>query len=384
MKRTRPTSWRRRTAAVLAAGTGLALLAACGDSSDDASTATAATGDGPLSGVCPSTVKIQSSWYPQPAKGAMYQLVGPDGTVDLDKGSYSGSVGGVTVSILAGGPFLGNQSVQARMYQDDSILLGEISTDDGIEISQDQPVIAVMATLQKSPKSVIYDPETYPDLTSIADVKATGATVLKAGEDASTDLLVANGGLDKDQVDYSWDGSPGRFVTADGKDMLIDYADQASYRFEHLEQWGKKVGAISLADAGYTTYENSLSVTAANKTKYDDCLKALVPMIQQAAADYAADPTPVDEAMETYATDADSPSTLSPESDAYSVDYYNQNGIFGAGTDGVVGSFDTDRVDQLITSMQPVLTEDNIDVPSDLSAADLVTNEYLDTTITGK
>jgi hypothetical protein len=387
MKHTRSLAWRRSAATLLAAGTALSVLAACGDDSDDTATASSgssSTSSGPLAGVCPDTVKIQTSWYPQPSKGAVYQLVGADGKVDLDKGTYSGEVGGVTVQILAGGPFLGNQSVQSRMYQDDSILLGEISTDDAIEISKKQPVIAVVATLQKSPKAIVFDPATYPDLTSISDVKDTGATVLKAGEDASSDLLIGNGTLDKDKVDYSWDGSPGRFVTSGGKDMLIDYADQSTYRFEHLDQWDKKVDALLLADGGYTTYENSLSVTAANKKKYDGCLKALVPMIQQATADYAANPTPVNEAMEKYATDANSPSTLTADSDKFSVDYYNEHGIFGPGTDGVIGSFDTSRVDALITSMKPVLDEDNIDVDSDLSAADLVTDEYLDTSIKGE
>ncbi|WP_329139909.1 hypothetical protein OG552_34765 [Streptomyces sp. NBC_01476] len=373
----------RRSVPLAGAAAGIMLLAACGSDSGDTSSA-AATSSGPLAGICPSTVKIQSSWYPQPSKGALYQLVGPNGTINTNNGTYSGKVGGVTVSVLAGGPFLGNQSVMARMYQDSSILLGEVSTDDAIEVSQKQPVIAVVATLQKSPKAIVYDPATYPGLKSIADVEKTGATVLKAGEDASSDLLVANGSLKSGQLDYSYDGSPGRFITADGKDMIIDYADATTYRFEHLKQWGKPLSSLPLADGGYTTYENSLSVTPANRTKYDSCLKALVPMIQKAVVGYTTDPGPVNTAMEKYATEAKSPTTLTPAQDAYSVTFMKDHGVLAAGTDGVVGSFDADRVNKLITDMAPVAKKQHITVKSGLAADALVTNAYLDTTVTMK
>ena len=378
----------RTYATIASLAAGLLLLAACGSDSQEATSSAsgsaAAAATGALSGICPSTVKIQSSWYPQPSKGALYQVVGPDGRVDTENGSYSAEVGGVTVSILAGGPFLGNQSVMARLYQDPSIMLGEVSTDDAIEVSGKQPVVAVVATLQKSPKAIVFDPATYPALTSVSQVAGTGATVLKAGEDASSDLLVANGTLTSSQLDYSYDGSPGRFVTSGGKDMLIDYADVATYKYEHLKQWGKPLKALLLADAGYTPYENSLSVTPTNREKYGDCLKALVPMIQKAVVSYSTNPTPVNLAMEKYAAEAKSPTTLTPEADAYSVDVMNSTGILGAGSDGVAGSFDTTRVDKLVADMAPVVKQQNLTTKDGLVAADLVTNEYLDTSITMK
>ena len=375
----------RGSAALAAAAAGIMLLAACGSSSQETSSpgsVAPAAATGTLSSICPSTVKIQSSWYPQPAKGALYQLVGANGAVDTKNGSYSAEVDGVTISVLAGGPFLGNQSVMARMYQDPSILLGEVSTDDAIEVSAKQPVVGVVATLQKSPKAIVFDPATYPDLTSISQVAASGATVLKAGEDGSSDLLVGNGTLTSSQLDYSYDGSPGRFVTAGGKDMLVDYADVATYKYEHLKQWGKPLKSLLLADAGYTPYENSLSVTPANKAKYGDCLKALVPMVQKAVVSYAANPTPVNEAMEKYAVQAKSPTTLTPEADAYSVDYMKKLGVMGAGSDGVPGSFDTARVDKLVADMAPAIKAQHLTTKNGLSASDLVTNEFLDTSLT--
>ena len=95
----------RGSAALAAAAAGIMLLAACGSSSQETSSpgsVAPAAATGTLSSICPSTVKIQSSWYPQPAKGALYQLVGANGAVDTKNGSYSAEVDGVTISVLAG------------------------------------------------------------------------------------------------------------------------------------------------------------------------------------------------------------------------------------------------------------------------------------------
>jgi hypothetical protein len=379
----------RRPAVALAAGlAGAALLAACSSSGgSSASSAPAGSGGASSSGSgtlaaagCPSTVKIQTSWYPEAEKAAAYALVGANGKADTDHGTYSASIGGVTVSVLAGGPYLGNQSTTAKMYQDPSILLGEVSTDDAIETSAKQPVVAVVAPLQASPKAIVFDPSRY-SFKTIADVGRSGATILKAGEDASSDLLVAGGDVKKSQLDYSWDGSPGRFVTSGGKDVFIDYATETPYSLQHLEQWGKPMSSILLSGGGYTAYENSLSVTPSNLTKYSSCLKVLVPMIQKAVVSYSADPGPVNEAMIKYATAAKSPTTLTTASTAFADQIMNDKGIFANGTDGVAGSFDTTRVDKLVTAMGPVARNNHISLKSGLSASDLVTNQFLDTSV---
>jgi hypothetical protein len=377
----------RRTAAITSVAA--IALAGCGSStssgppagSSPAAGSSSGASGATLAGVCPSTVKIQTSWYPEPEKGAVYQLVGPNGTVDKNKGSYSALVDGVTISVLAGGPYLGNQSTIARMYQDPSILLGEANTDDAIETSASQPVISVVAPLQKSPQAIIYDPATY-HFTSIADVGKSNATILKAGEDAASDLLVASGAVKKSQLDYSYDGTPGRFVTSGGKDVFIEYATEVPYDYQHsITQWGKPLKSILLAGAGYTSYENSLSVTPANKTKYSACLKALVPMIQKAIVAYAANPGPVDAAMIKYSQEIQSPTVLSTGLNNFAHQVMNSDGIVANGPDGTAGSFDTSRVAGLITSLGPVAKSKNIALKSGLAPSDLVTNEYLDPSI---
>jgi hypothetical protein len=367
------------TAASLA---GALLLAACGNSSSsDSADSAASVPAGALSQAgCPSTVKIQTSWYPEAEKGALYQIVGANGKIDTKNGSYSGAVEGVTVSVLAGGPFLGNQSTTAKLYQDPSILLGEVSTDDAIETSKKQPVVAVVAPMQQSPKAIVFDPAKY-DFKTVADVGKSGATVLKAGEDASSDLLVASGDIKASQLDYSFDGSPGRFIASAGKDVIIDYSTEAPYSFQQLKQWGKPLSSILLTDGGYTAYENALSVTPTNLTKYDSCLKALVPVIQKAIVAYAADPTPVNATMMKYATEAKSPTILTAASTAFAVKVMTEKGVLANGADGVAGSFDTARISKLITSMGPVATKQHLTLKSGLTAADLATDKYLDTSI---
>jgi hypothetical protein len=375
-------------ATTLVAVAGVAsVLAACGSSASSTTAATtpttsgsAAAGTGSLTSVCPSTIKIQSSWFPEAEKGSIYQIVGPDGTIDTNKGTYSGTVDGVTVSIQSGGPYLGNQAVTARMYEDPSILLGEVSTDDAIEASAKTPVIGVLADLQKSPTGVIYDPSVY-HFKTISDVGKSGATILKQGEDASTDLLTASGAISSSQFDYNYDGSPGRFITSGGKDVIIDYATEAPYNLEHLKQWGKPLDSILLIDGGYTSYENSLSVTPQNEQKYSACLKKFIPIAQQAIVDYAANPGPMNAALMKASHELRSPTTVTAGLNAYTDKVMKDNGILANGTDGVAGSFDTARVSKLIGSMQAVSKAQNVTFKSGLTASDLVTNQFLDGSI---
>src|SRR6059058_1135184 len=108
--------------------------------SPSAVAAAAPVAAGSLKGVCPDTVVFQTNWWPEPDHGFLYQMVGPNGTIDTNKNTYSGPIGntGVNAEIRAGGPAIGFQQVTAQEYSDDSILLGMVGTDEQIGNSANQ------------------------------------------------------------------------------------------------------------------------------------------------------------------------------------------------------------------------------------------------------
>ncbi len=75
-----------------------------------------------LAGVCPSKVVVQTGWYPQVERSAVYALVGPKPDIDADKKRVTGKLiaqgrdTGVSIEVRAGGPAIGFQPVSAQMY----------------------------------------------------------------------------------------------------------------------------------------------------------------------------------------------------------------------------------------------------------------------------
>ena len=65
----------------------------------------------------------------------------------------------------------------------------------------------------------------------------------------------------------------------------------------------------------------------------------------------------------------------------YAVETMINDGLIANGTDGVLGSFDADRVNNLIEIGRPVYAALGQEPPADLTADDIVTNEFLDPSI---
>ena len=76
--------------------------------------------DTDLTGICPDPLVIQTDWFPEPDHGYTYQAIGPDGTVDATKGTYSGPLAntGITLEIRAGGPFINFSPPAQQIYAD--------------------------------------------------------------------------------------------------------------------------------------------------------------------------------------------------------------------------------------------------------------------------
>lgn len=370
----------RRFTSAAAIAAGASLLTAC--TATEAG-APAPTGEGVLADVCPSTVVIQTDWFATPERAAAFQLAGPDGTVDVEKGAYVGPLGdtGVNVEVRLGGPFLGGQPVPAQMYQDDSITLGFVPTDDAVRANAEFPVTGVFASLDINPQIVMFDPATY-DIDSWDDVKGTGAPVVYSEGKVFMDYLIANGYVDESQADASFDGTPARFVADGGESMQQGYVSNEPYRWEHdVEGWKKPADYLLVHEAGYEIYPHAWSVRSGELEELTPCLEQLVPMLQQAQVDYVADPQPTNEAILRIAETIPDGPPITLEGNANSVEVQLAEQIVGNGPDATLGNFDEERVQRVIDSVVPIFQGYGEDVAADIAPGDIMTNEFIDESI---
>ena len=111
---------------------------------------------------CPADIRIQTDWNPESEHGHLYQLLGDDYTIDSDEKSVtgplmaSGEYTGVDVTILSGGPATGFTQPNAQMYNDPSIFMAYVGTDEAIAHSGDLPTVGVFAPLQKDPQMIMW------------------------------------------------------------------------------------------------------------------------------------------------------------------------------------------------------------------------------------
>ncbi|MGA0862938.1 MAG: ABC transporter substrate-binding protein [Ilumatobacteraceae bacterium] len=370
------------------------VLAACGgsDSSSDTTAPTdtqAPASSVSLAGICPETIVLQTDWNPEAEHGFLYELVGPGYTFNTEKLSVTGDLYSegaaldVKVEVRAGGPAIGFQSVTSQLYQDPNIMLGFVSTDLAVSNSVEFPTMSVVAPFNINPQIIMWDPDTYPDVKAIKDLKATGAKVRYFDGAAYMDYLVASGQLDAGQIDGTYDGTPASFLAANGKDTQQGFGTAEPFFYENvLQEWGKPVGYQYIHDAGWTAYAQSLGGTPENISKWSDCLKEFVPIVQKAQRDYIADPSRTNaliiDAVNTYnngwAYSAD-------QADA-AVEKMLEDKLVANSPDGTLGSFDLDRVTSFIETAIPIYETSGSKIKEGLTPADIVTNEYIDTSIT--
>lgn len=373
----------RTTAGLLA----LVMLAGCADSSKSTDT-TAAAATGTLSGVCPDTVVFQTDWNPEAEHGFVYELVGDGYEVDAAGLRVTGPLvasgvdTGVKVQVRAGGPAVGFTSPTSLMYSDPDIFLAFAATYSQVQNSSEFPTVGVVAPWAINPQIVMWDPATYPDVKTIADLKATGAKVRYFGGLAWMDYFIATGVLDESQADASYDGTPANFVADGGKSAQQGFATSEPYYYENvLEDWGKPVAYQMIHDAGWTSYAQTLATKPENIEQYRECLALLVPMIQQAQVDFVADPTSTNALILDLVAQYNNGWLYDEGQAAASVQLALDNELIANSPDGTLGSFDVARVEEFLAIAVPILEGLGEKVKPGLSSADLVTNEFIDPAI---
>ena len=153
------------------------------------------------------------------------------------------------------------------MYQDDSITLGLVHTDDAVRFSKQLPTVSVVAPLEHSPLAVVWDPDE-------AQLQARGRTIGKSGAKILVftkavnyvPFLIAKGLVPDSSFDDSFDGSYSRFV-ADTSILQQAFVTETPYRLKNeIKQYGRDVGELLVSKSGYDPY---LSSVAVKKSKLD-------------------------------------------------------------------------------------------------------------------
>ncbi|MEU5647076.1 substrate-binding domain-containing protein [Streptomyces milbemycinicus] len=386
-----PSSIRR--AALLGVSTAITLVSvtACGGgstaSAGSADKLKAAPAAQRLAGVCPKTVVVQADWEPEAEHGPLYNLVGPGYTVDTAKKRVTGPLviggkdTGVKIQIRAGGSAIGYQSVPSQMYLDQSITLGTVTTDTAIAASAKQPVTAVAALMKKSPMVLMWDPATHPGWKTIADIGTSNAKVVYVNGSTYASLLVDKGLIKKSQLDGSYDGAPARFVANPGIAQQ-GFATAEPYIYQHeVSAWKKPIKYQLLADVGFNVYPESLSVRSGELKSLSPCLKKLVPVLQQSAADFASKPSATVKLISDLVQQYNTSWVYSESTGSFAAKQMVKLGILGNEADGGIGGFDMKRVASALKTFTPFVEQSGAKVKPGLTAQDLATDEFIDTSI---
>ncbi|UFS58716.1 ABC transporter substrate-binding protein [Subtercola endophyticus] len=391
MRTTRTPLLRASAAAAVLLASSVA-LSACATSATPAGSASAtsdaAIGAVDLSGVCPANIVIQTDWNPEAEQGDLYQLIGPGAVIDSNKKAVSGPLyasgayTGVNVEVRSGGPAIGFQSVTSQQYADPTITLGYANTDEAVQLSADQPTTAVFAPFEVGPQIIMWDPATYPNVKTIADLGKTDAVVRYFGGATYMDYLTGSGILKAANVDGSYDGTPANFVAAGGKDAQQGFATVEPYVYQHeVDAWDKPVAFQLINDAGYPIYASALSIRTGDLDKMSPCLTKLVPVLQQATVDYYKDPAATNDLIVKAVSEFNNGWVYSAGVAAYSAKAQVDLGLVGDGADKTVGNFDLDRVQKIIDITTPLFAAQGKAVAPGLTPDAIVTNKFIDPSI---
>lgn len=347
----------------------------------------------PLADVCPSPFIIQKDWLAQAEQGPLYQLIGSGG--EMTSGQYTGPLGssGIDLTILEGGGGLGmgdGETAYSALYMGNSKAgvtphLGYQELDNAFIFSKRFPVVGVMAPLDIAPTVLLWDKATYPDgFKSIADLKTFAESgkgkIYVSTTKRTFGLYLVEQGVPSDVFVEGYRGDGENFVTNNGTWLNQGFVTSEVYKFEHGSNWGKPIGYLNMNDLGYRNYTGMLSVATARMEELAPCLVKLVPLLQQATADYAKDPAEANKVIVDFNTAGHAASwwKTAPELMAYAAKTMVDTGIIGNGPNATIGDFDMDRVAEMLKLVKPRFDER---ADPDVKPDQVVTNRFIDPSI---
>jgi len=337
-----------------------------------------------LRDVCPSTIVVQTDWFPETEYAALYHLLGPNPKVDKEHNIVNaplvaeGKDTGVRLEVRSGGPATGFKLVSEQMYADKNIMLGQVNTDEAIRFAAQQPTLAVVAPMEISPFMIMWDPKTYPQFNIIADIGQTDAKVRYFKGDTYMEYLVGSGIIRRSQLDPNYDGSSTEFIAKGGKITQAGFATSEPYLYEHDPKWGRPLRFALVNDTGYPFYPQALSIRTGDKQKLAPCLRKLVPIVQRAQIDFVNNPTQTNERIIELVRKYDSELWGYDEGIAgYALEQMKAQFI-NDGSDRTLGNFEVGRIQRLIDIVTPILAGQRAAIKPNLKPQDLYTNEFID------
>lgn len=348
----------------------------------------------PLAGVCPSPLIVQKDWLPEVEQNAIYQLIGGGGTAKQN--NYSGPLGstGIELTILDGGPGLGDGVTPSSALYSGNLVqnlkpqLAYVYTDDAVLLSKSFPTVAVFTPFEGNPQGLMYDPATYPSITSVDDIKAAvakGAKMYVTSKQFSYVRYLIGKGVPSDAFVEGYSGDKDKFVSNGGAWLNQGYESSEPYTFSHeTPEWDKPTSFVTVSQLGLGIYPMTLAVAKDQVEPMSACLSKLVPMLQQAEVDYMADPAEVN-ALITKINDQGlgAPfwkTSIGLNNNATAV--FKSQKLVSNGNNKMIGDFDEKRVQSVIDVLGPIFIADgSTTTDPNVKASDIYTNKFLDESI---
>ncbi|MEO8528832.1 MAG: hypothetical protein ABI435_07120, partial [Pseudolysinimonas sp.] len=339
---------------------------------------------------CPDDIRIQTDAMPRVELGFLYGLLDPHhyelGAHDVSGPLvFDGQDTGVRLTILTGDATDG-VSGNVALYDDPSLLLAAVDTDQAMVDVVRYPTVGVFAPLAKDPRIIYWNSKTYPNVTSIGGLGATltpdasmVVPVVAAEPTLFDDYLLGKKLLREDQVTVG-PVSLATFTQAGGivaqqGNALID-----PYLFAQPDAYPDAIGSQFADDVGYTRDAGVLSARRETIVRYADCLRELVPLFQKSLIGYVNNPDATTALIVDLAAaygDDRYPADVAAQAELL----LRSERFVGNGRDDTVGDLDIGRVRGLIDDARPLLVKAGVSIPSRIQPDDFVTNEFIDRSI---
>lgn len=341
------------------------------------------------SGTCPETIVVHTNEMPMSDAGFLYQLLSTDYSIDPVSQTITAQISSLDtqlntsrIEIRHGGQVTDFEQVPSILHNDNSVLLGLVDTDEAIALAGSYPTQALLAPFHISPDIIYWNPDLYPTATNIADHNSWDVRVMYLDGAYFMQHLLATEQLKSPQPVNTFDGTPIPFIASGGMFLQQGLSTVDPYAYRHIyRDWMKDIAYQYVHKAGWQPYAMSVSATPANIARHSSCLKILIPALQQALVDFLSNPEPAIARIVDTTRQFNTTWNYSPDQARAAIEIMVTDRLADNGTDNVLGSFDLQRVSDLLAAFRRAIP--NV-VSSDVTAKQIVTNEYLDTSISLK